>query len=105
MYRNVFILSFKYLWNEMEFQIGLYLKTKQKEPKIQNNTECLMFKLDGLYHLHRLTIFFELLTLDAWQHWQDYISGMLIVWLDNCALRWFFFFKSFLVTDKKTRAT
>ena len=98
---------FEIKWNiKLGFIFHLYLKTKQKRPKSQNNTECLIFKVNGLYHLHRLTIFFELLTLDAWQHWQDYISGMLIVWLDNCTLRWFFFFKSFfLVTDKKAWAT
>ena len=64
------MLSVQYLyemkWNFiLDFIFHLYLKTKQKEPKSHNNTECLIFKVNGLYHLHRLTIFFELLTLDA----------------------------------------
>ena len=53
----------------MEFQIGLYFSSlsenKTKRAKEPNNTKCLIFKVNGLYHLHRLTIFFELLTLDA----------------------------------------
>ena len=61
-------------WNfKLDFICYLYLKTKQKEPKSQrakepksqNNAKCLIVKVKGLYHLHRPTIFFELLTLDA----------------------------------------